>query len=94
MSRANKTVKRWSLQDAKNKLSAVVDAAAKGAPQIVTRRGVETAVIISYEEYERITSGRTHTPASLAQYLLDVPRVTEGEETIEPLELRPRDVDV
>jgi antitoxin Phd len=29
----------WSLQDAKNRFSAVVDAAARGEPQMVTRRG-------------------------------------------------------
>ena len=29
----------WTLQDAKNRLSAVVNAALEGAPQTVTRRG-------------------------------------------------------
>jgi antitoxin Phd len=29
----------WTLQDAKNRFSAVVDAAARGKPQKVTRRG-------------------------------------------------------
>lgn len=82
---------RWSLQDAKNKLSAVVKAAAKGQPQIVTRRGVETAVVISYDEYERIRArGRRSTP-TLAEYLLEVPPAAGGDDAFERIELRPRD---
>lgn len=66
---------RWSLQDAKNKLSEVVDAAAHEAPQIVTRRGVETAVVISYGEYERITLTLSGAAPSLSEYLLAMPPV-------------------
>lgn len=64
---------RWSLQDAKNKLSEVVDAAAREQPQIVTRRGVETAVVISYGEYERITLALNGAAPSLSEYLLAMP---------------------
>jgi PHD/YefM family antitoxin component YafN of YafNO toxin-antitoxin module len=68
----------------------VVDAAAGGAPQIVTRRGVETAVVISYEEYERITAAERVTP-SLARYLLEIPTVPEEQaEELERIELSPR----
>jgi antitoxin Phd len=35
----------WQLQEAKNKLSEVVDEAAHHGPQVITRRGVEVAVI-------------------------------------------------
>ncbi len=44
----------WSLQDAKNKFSQVVDKAHKGGPQIVTRRGVESVVIMSIEDYRKL----------------------------------------
>ena len=37
----------WSLQDAKNKFSAVVDAALSGKPQEVSRRGRPAVVVIS-----------------------------------------------
>ena len=47
---------RWALQDAKNKLSAVLVAAARGQPQVVTRLGVEAAVGASYAEYARIAT--------------------------------------
>jgi prevent-host-death family protein len=45
-SRSRNAAARWALQDAKNRFSEVVDAALEGQPQIVTRRGVEAAVII------------------------------------------------
>ncbi len=47
--------KRWQLQDAKNRLSEVIESARKKGPQIITRRGVEAAVVLSFEEYRRLT---------------------------------------
>jgi antitoxin Phd len=83
--------KRWSLQDAKNRFSAVVDAALEGRPQIVTRRGVATAVVISYEEYERIMAPPSRL--SLAEYLLRIPKVSDGDDPFERIQLEPRDID-
>jgi prevent-host-death family protein len=48
----------WQLQDAKNKFSEVVNAALKHGPQIITRRGVETVIVLSYEEYRRLRNNR------------------------------------
>jgi antitoxin Phd len=45
----------WQLQDAKNKLSEVVDTSITNGPQIISRRGHNTAVLISYEEYQKLT---------------------------------------
>lgn len=45
----------WQLQEAKNRLSHVVDEAVKHGPQVITRRGVETAVVIGVEEYRKLT---------------------------------------
>ncbi len=44
----------WQLQDAKNKFSEVVDNAIAHGPQIITRHGVETAVVLSFQEYRRM----------------------------------------
>ena len=84
---------RWTLQDAKNKLSAVVDAAANGTPQIVTRRGVETAVVISYEEFARMMQPPRR---SFVDHLLSIPRAPEGEEEdlFERIQLDLRDIDL
>jgi prevent-host-death family protein len=49
-------VKRaWQLQDAKNKLSEVVDRAIAEGPQVLTRRGREAAVVISMDDFRRLT---------------------------------------
>jgi len=44
----------WQLQEAKNKFSEVVEEALRGGPQIITRRGVETVVVISSAEYRKM----------------------------------------
>ncbi len=54
----------WSLQDAKNRFSAVVDAALAGEPQRDTRRGHPAVIVVAVEEYERLRKGKPdHTPA-------------------------------
>jgi prevent-host-death family protein len=49
----------WQLQEAKNRLSQLVSQAAKGGPQIITVRGKPAAVLLSNEEYQRLTQPRT-----------------------------------
>jgi prevent-host-death family protein len=44
----------WQIQDAKNKLSEVVARALKQGPQLITRHGEKTVVVISYAEYETL----------------------------------------
>ncbi len=48
----------WQLQDAKNQFSKVVDKARTEGPQVVTRRGQQTAVVLSIEDYNALKSGR------------------------------------
>jgi antitoxin Phd len=44
----------WQLQEAKNKFSEVVEEALKHGPQVITKRGVETAIVLSYAEYRQL----------------------------------------
>lgn len=44
----------WQIQEAKNKLSEVLDEAIKHGPQIITKRGVETVIVLSYAEYRKV----------------------------------------
>ena len=44
----------WQIQEAKNKFSEVVDEAIKHGPQIITKRGVETVIVLSYTEYHKM----------------------------------------
>jgi antitoxin Phd len=49
------TLKEIQLRDAKASLSAVVDEAVRGAPYVITRHGRREAVLISYEEWEKLS---------------------------------------
>ena len=44
------------LRDAKAMLSAVVDDAVQGEPAIITRHGKPEAVVIGFEEWQRLSS--------------------------------------
>ena len=44
----------WQLQDAKNKLSQVLQQAKSSGPQVITVRGRETAVVLSTEDYQHL----------------------------------------
>ena len=44
----------WQLQDAKNRFSEVVKKALVNGPQIVTKRGVETVIVLSVKEYRKL----------------------------------------
>lgn len=45
---------RWQLQEAKNKLSQVVDLAESHGPQVITRHGKDAAVLLSYDAYQKL----------------------------------------
>lgn len=47
-------MKTVSVFEGKNKFSELVTNAAKGEPQVITKNGKETAVVISIEEYRRL----------------------------------------
>jgi len=46
----------WPLQDAKNRLSELVDRAKAGIPQIITRRGRQEVVVIGIEDFKKISA--------------------------------------
>jgi len=45
----------WQLQEAKNRLSTVIEGALHHGPQIITRKGIKTAVVLSVKDYEKLT---------------------------------------
>lgn len=47
-------LREWQLQEAKNKLSQVVDEALTQGPQIITRRGVEVVIVLSIADYQTL----------------------------------------
>ena len=61
----------WQLQDAKNKFSELVDEALTHGPQVVTRHGVETVVVVSYKDYRK----RRIEQKKLSQFFQESPLV-------------------
>jgi len=49
-------VSSWQLQEAKARFSEFLDAALRKGPQVVTRRGVEAAVLVPIDEWRRMQS--------------------------------------
>ena len=64
------------LRDAKASLSAVVDEAMQGKPAIITRHGKRQVVVVSYEEWERLSTVPTFGRLLMAAPLTpdDLPR--------------------
>ena len=62
------------MQDAKNRFSAVVDAALAGDPQHVTRRGRPAVVVLAVDEYERLRHLEKKNAPTFAQLLLAIPQ--------------------
>jgi antitoxin Phd len=48
-------VQEIQLRDAKARLSAVIDQARQGQPAIITRHGRPEAVVLSFEEWQRLS---------------------------------------
>ena len=46
--------RKWPVQDAKSRFSELLDTAIAEGPQIVTKRGVETAVLLPIEQWRRL----------------------------------------
>lgn len=44
----------WQIQSAKNKLSEVIARALTQGPQLITKHGEKTVVVVSYVEYEKM----------------------------------------
>lgn len=57
----------WPVQDAKARFSELLDACLVEGPQLVTRRGVEAAVLVPVDEWRRLSQAAT---PSLKELLL------------------------
>jgi antitoxin Phd len=72
----------WKLQDAKARFSEVVDRALHDGPQVVTRHGENTVVIVAYREFIG-----TEPVQDFKDFLMSIPGV---ELDIKPSRRRPR----
>ena len=55
----------WQLQDAKSKFSQLVENAMSSEPQFVTKHGNNAVVVLSFEDYKKITKPKTDLVAFL-----------------------------
>ena len=60
----------WQVQEAKTRLSELIDEAHSKGPQVITRHGAERAVVLSIEDYRALTA---HKP-NLKDFLLGGPK--------------------
>jgi prevent-host-death family protein len=70
----------WSLQDAKNRFSAVVDAALRQGPQMVTRRGRPAVTVLATAEYEGLRKAAATSRPDFRTHLLAIPPADEKAE--------------
>jgi antitoxin Phd len=73
----------WQLQEAKNKFSEVVEEAIKHGPQVITKRGVEAVIVLSYVEYRKLSLNQKKLSdffreSPLAEVELDLTRDQSG----------------
>ena len=65
-------MREMQLHEAQAGLSAVVDEAMRGEPVVITRDGKRQAVVVSYEEWERLS-----TVPSFGRLLMTAPLTAE-----------------
>jgi antitoxin Phd len=65
----------WQVQEAKTRLSEVIEEAHSKGPQVITRHGAERAVILSIADYRALTARQP----DLKAYLLGGPKVESFE---------------
>jgi len=78
-------MRKWQMQQAKAKFAEVVKRAAAEGPQVVTYRGADTAVVLSIEEYRRLSAMRPN----FIEFLLSGPKWDD--ETIAVINDRSKD---
>ncbi|MDF0518162.1 type II toxin-antitoxin system Phd/YefM family antitoxin [Bradyrhizobium yuanmingense] len=65
--------RQWSIQDAKNRFSEVVEAARR-APQMITKHGTPAVMVVDVNEYERLRRLERAQAPSFADLLLAIPQ--------------------
>ena len=78
----------WQVQTAKQRFSELVERAVAEGPQIVTKHGRETVVVLEIGEYRRLLG----VPMDFKQFLMSIPKGDELE--IERSQDLPRELEL
>ncbi len=73
----------WQLQQAKNRFSELVEAALRKGPQEVTRHGKPAVVVLSKEEYDRLTNKNATPKQDFIDFMLNGPKIDDIDEILE-----------
>ena len=65
---------QWQLQTAKAQLSEVVEAALRGSPQRITRRGKDAVMVLSEKAYVALKNSAKKDAPDFVAHLLAMPR--------------------
>jgi antitoxin Phd len=64
---------RWQVQEAKMRLSRVIEEAQSKGPQVIMRHGIDRAVVLSIDDFRSLTASKP----DLRAYLLGGPKVDD-----------------
>jgi antitoxin Phd len=64
---------KWQMQDAKARFAELVRKAGSEGPQVVTYRGVDTAVVLSIDEFRKLQPQKK----SFLEHILNGPKLTD-----------------
>lgn len=78
----------WQVQTAKQRFSELVERAVNEGPQIVTKHGRETVVVLDIAEYRRLRG----EPMNFKEFLLSIPKGDDLD--IERSKDPPREIDL
>jgi len=65
-------VTTWKLQDAKNKFSEVIRKASDEGPQVVTKHGKESVIVLSFQDFKKLKQSKT----TLVEFFRNSPLAT------------------
>jgi antitoxin Phd len=88
---ARQKTEPWQLQTAKAKLSELVDAAARGQPQRITRRGKSGVVVVSEQAFAALQSNAKRESPDFVSFLLSMPKGGDAD-LFGRVKVKPRDI--
>jgi antitoxin Phd len=80
----------WQIQEAKNKLSELIDRAMAEGPQVITRHGVEVVVVMPFKGYKKLTERKQR----LGDFLMSSPLHKSGIVIERDRQTKLRDIDL
>ena len=85
---------QWQLQTAKAQLSEVVEAALRGNPQRITRRGKDAVMVLSEKAYVALKNSAKKDAPNFVAHLLAMPRrAARSAPVMSPSKLVLRDIE-